>query len=99
MVGMFKLVEGGEVAFYELMLLTEDQGSLSLKVKHFSSDFTAWEDKEDYVNFRLVKVEDDAIHFSGISFYRIAAGEIHAYLVLHNEEKTWEEKLVVRRAP
>ena len=37
-------------SFYELMLLAEEEGSLVLKVKHFSADFTAWEDKEDYLS-------------------------------------------------
>lgn len=99
MVGMFKLLKDGEVAFYELVLLVEEEGSLSLKVKHFNADFSGWEDKEDYVDFRFVKAGDDAIHFSGISFYRISDDEMHAYLVLHNKEgRTWEEKLVYRRS-
>ena len=97
MVGMFKVMGDGEVRFYELTLLAEEEGSLVLKVKHFSADFTAWEDKEDYVTFRLVRVEPDAVHFSGLSFYRISDDEIHTYLVLHNDERVWEEKLVYRR--
>ena len=97
MVGMFKLMKGERVAFYELMLLVEDEGSLSLKVKHFHEDFTAWEEKEDYITFRLVKVDDNAVHFSGLSFHRINDDEIHGYLALRDKEKTWEEKLVYRR--
>ena len=97
MVGMFKLLKGNAVAFYELLLLVEEEGSLSLKVKHFNDDFSAWEEKEDYVDFRLVRIEEDAIHFSGISFYRVDDDEMHAYLVLHDDDKTWEEKLVYHR--
>ena len=98
MVGMFKLMGHEGVSFYELMLLAEEQGSLVLKVKHFNPDFTAWEEKEDYVTFRLVSVAPDAVHFSGLSFYQVSADEIHAYLALHNDEKVWEEKLVYRRS-
>ena len=94
---MFKLLKGDEVAFYELLLLVEEEGSLSLKVKHFNSDFTAWEDKEDYVTFRLVKIREDAVDFSGLSFHRINDDEIHAYLALRDDEKTWEEKLIYYR--
>ena len=98
MVGMFKMLQGDEVYFYELVLLVEEEGSLSLKVKHFNADFTGWENKDDYVDFRFVKAGDDAVHFSGISFYRISDDEMHAYLVLHNEDgKVWEEKLIYRR--
>ena len=97
MIGMFKVMGDGEVSFYELMLLAEEEGSLVLKVKHFSADFTAWEDKEDYVTFRLVRVEPGAVHFSGISFYSVSDDEIHTYLALHDGDKVWEEKLVYRR--
>lgn len=97
MVGMFKMRDGDDINFYELLLLKEEEGSLSLLVKHFTEDFVAWEEKEDLVRFRLISIEESAIHFSGLSFYRINADEIHAYLILHSGEKRWEEKLIYRR--
>lgn len=97
MVGMFKLLEDGSVSFYELLLLVEEGGSLNLKVKHFNSDFSAWEEKEEHVTFRLVKMEEGAVHFSGLSFYRINENEMHGYLVLHDDGRRWEEKLIYRR--
>ena len=48
MVGFFKLIGDDGVAFYELLLLSVEEGSLSLKVKHFNADFTAWEEKADF---------------------------------------------------
>ena len=97
MVGFFKLMNGDAVNFYELLLLVEEEGSLSLKVKHFSPEFTAWEEKEDYTRFRFVKADENAIHFSGISFYRISDDEMHAYLVMRSGDSIREEKLVYRR--
>ncbi|MCH8060014.1 MAG: hypothetical protein IIA11_06105 [Proteobacteria bacterium] len=76
----------------------EEAGSLSLKVKHFSADFTAWEDRQDYVRFRLVKLDKNAVHFSGLSFYRIDDNEIHAFVTMHHEGTVREEKLVYRRS-
>lgn len=98
MVGMFKLMKDDKVEFYELLLLVEENRTLNLKVKHFNGDFSAWEDKEDYVNFRLVLLEKDAVHFSGISFHRVNDDEIHAYLALHDGDKVWEEKLIYHRS-
>lgn len=97
MVGMFKLLDGDAVTFYELMLLVEDEGSLSLKVKHFSPDFSAWEDKGEYVTFRLVKLEPDAVHFSGLSFHRLGPNELRAYLAMREKGVLREEELVYRR--
>jgi hypothetical protein len=97
MVGLFKLMSDDEVSFYELLLLVEEQGSLSLKVKHFNADFTAWEDKGDYVTFRFINAEPDALHFSGISFYRVDADTMHAYMAMRHGDEVREEKLFYRR--
>lgn len=97
MIGTFKLMDGDDVSFYELLLLTVDDGSLSLKVKHFSADFTAWEDKADFVNFRLVKIEPDALHFSGISFYRRGDDAMNGFIVMRNADGVREEALVYTR--
>ena len=97
MVGFFKLLNDDEVSLYELLLLVEEEGSLSLKVKHFNPDFTAWEDKEDYVTFRYIMSDDEAIHFSGISFYRIDDDNMVGYIVFRNGDEIREEKLVYRR--
>jgi hypothetical protein len=97
MVGLFKLMNGDEVNFYEILLLVEEEGSLSLKVKHFSPEFTAWEDKADYTRFRFIKADENAIYFSGISYHRIGSDEIHAYLAMRSGDSIREEKLVYRR--
>ena len=97
MVGMFKVYNEEKVIFYELIILVEDEGSLLMKVKHFNADFSAWEDKEDYVTFRLVSVEEDALHFTGLSFYRISDDEINTYIALNSNGETTEHKLIYLR--
>ena len=97
MVGLWKLMDDGQVLFYEIMLIVEEEGSLSLKVKHFSENFTAWETKEDFVRFRFVKYEADAMHFQGLSFYRIDENTMNAFIVLKHEGEVREEKMVYRR--
>ena len=98
MVGMFKLMNDEGVSFYEILLLTVEDETLSLKVKHFNADFTAWEEKADYVNFRLVAMEDDALHFGGISFYRRDADTIDGYIVMRNGDSVTEHHLAYKRA-
>jgi hypothetical protein len=99
MVGMWKLFDKEKgVNFYELMLLKEEGDGLVLLVKHFSSDFTAWEEKKDFVKFRLVKVEQKAVHFSGLSFYQKSKDKIDGYIVMNQKDgsKT-EHKLTYER--
>jgi hypothetical protein len=97
MVGMWKLHDGDTVSFYELMVLIEEEGSLALRVKHFDADFVAWEEREDYVSFPLVRIEEDALHFSGLSFYRRGDDRIEAWIAMKYDSGVHEEKLVFRR--
>ena len=97
MVGMFKLINDDDINFYELLLLVEEEGSLSLKVKHFTPAFAAWEEKADYVHFRLVGIGSGVVHFSGLSFYQVSDDEMHGYIAMRTEDGVREEKLVYRR--
>jgi hypothetical protein len=97
MVGMFKLFKGDDAAMYELFIAVEEQGSLVIKLKHFGADFKGWEGKDEYVSFPLVKIEDNAAHFAGLSYHRISDDEFHAYLAISSEGQLREEKIVFRR--
>lgn len=68
MVGTFVQETGeGGIMFTEHMYLTEQDGSLVVKLKHFNADLTSWEDKEGMVTFRLLAVEDCAAYFHGLT--------------------------------
>lgn len=98
MVGMYKLYGDDGVQFYELMLLTVEDGRLQMKVKHFSAEFSAWEDKDDFVSFPLVAIEPDAVHFRGLSFYRNGADAIDIWIALRRDGELREHRLAYRRA-
>lgn len=97
MVGTFKLFDGDEPAMYEIMLLTVEDGTLSLKVKHFNPDFTAWEDKDDYVNFRLVAKAENELHFGGLSFYKRSDDRMDGYIVMRYGEEVSEQHMTYER--
>ena len=97
MVGMFKLLRDGAVSFYELMLFVEEEGSLSFRVRHFSPDFTAWEDKDEDMTLRFIRADENAVYFNGVSFFRISDDEVHAWLAFGSGESLREEKIVYRR--
>ncbi len=97
MVGTFKLFNGDEPAMYEILLLTVEEGTLSLKVKHFNPDFTAWEDKEDYINFRLVRKAPGELHFGGLSFYKRNDDYMDGYIVMRNGDQVTENHMTFER--
>jgi len=99
MMGMFRLVKDGKVVFYEFLTLVEHEGSLLLKLKHFNPDLTGWEEKADFVKFRLLKVEPEAVYFQGLTFKRVGADKLEIFLAIRDRKDgtVREEKFEMTR--
>lgn len=97
MMGMFKIHDDEQVNFYELQLITDDGEGLALLVKHFSPPFDSWEDKDEYVRFPFIGLEENAIHFEGISFYPQDADNMLAYILLRFGDEVREELITYQR--
>lgn len=82
MMGSFRLVKKDTAQFYEFQLIQEIEESLVVKVKHFNDDLTAWEEKDDYVSFPLVKIEENRIYFEKLTYEKQDAGHLNIYLAM-----------------
>ena len=58
MVGHFTYSRDGQPVFYEILLIRPDKdgAGLEMLVKHFNADFTAWEEKDEWVTFEAGSV-------------------------------------------
>lgn len=92
MMGMYRLVVNGKVQFYELMNLVEENGSLVLRLKHFNADFTAWEEKDRFVSFPLVKLGKNEAWFSGLTFRRVDENQLQIFLSMRGSDGTVREE-------
>ncbi len=86
MMGMFRLVNEGEVSFYELIVIREINDSLVLQLKHFSKSLKGWEEKDNTIDFPLVKISKDKVWFEGYTFERTSEN-VMTVNVLIDEEK------------
>jgi hypothetical protein len=97
MMGMYRLVVSGKPSFYEFIHLAEENGSLVMKLKHFNPDLTAWEEKDKFVTFRLVKFGPNEAYFSGLTFRR-SVDRLQIFLALRDKEgKVREEEFRMER--
>jgi hypothetical protein len=58
MMGMFRLIQAGEVVFYEFMTITRTESGTVLRIKHFDPGLVGWEEKAESVLFDLKEVAD-----------------------------------------
>ena len=87
----FKLVADDKVNFYELGHILETNGTLLLQLKHFGGDLKGWEEKNDTVDFKLVKVDVDRLYFDDFTFERISDQEVNLYVVVGEEDGSQNE--------
>jgi hypothetical protein len=71
MMGMFRLIDHGKVAFSEFEEIAEQDNLLIFKVKHFTPAFVGWEEKEKSVDFKLLSSTGNEIHFDGLTLIKI----------------------------
>lgn len=99
MLGMFKLVADGKTAFSEHMSILVTGDSLVLRIKHFDGQLHGWEEKDQTVDFPLVKIEEGAAYFSGLTFKRKGQDQLLIYVATKNSEgKVAELEFEARRA-
>jgi hypothetical protein len=100
MVGFFRLVKDGKPVFYEILTLMESGGSVEMRLKHVNPDMTGWEEKKDFVTFRLVRQDAAGVYFDGLTFRRAGPDAIDGFIALRDRAtgELREEKLTYRRA-
>jgi len=86
----FKLVVEGKVQFYELCQIREENGSLILRLKHFNGDLKSWEEKNDTVDFKLVKIEGETAYFEGFTIEKASSDKLNMYVMIGEEGKKSE---------
>ena len=98
MMFVFRLVKDGEVSFYEIGHIKEEGNSLILQLKHFNRDLSGWEEKEETVDFKLVRMEENKVYFDNFTFEKISENNINLYVVINeSEDKTEEVKFSYKR--
>ncbi len=92
MMGMYRNIKGNAALFYELLTLSEEKGSLVIRLKHFNPDMTGWEEKDQSVSFPFVAKRDGVLHFSGMAFKPTSPDTVTIYLAIGNrQDKTVRE--------
>ncbi len=90
MMGAFSFIkEDAAPGFYEFYLFTEVDDTIILKLKHFSPELAGWEEKDGYVEFPLVALEENAAYFGGLTYVKTGPDELKAAVRLDENETAY----------
>jgi len=93
----YKLVVDDEVDFYEIVTISEIENTLILRLKHFHNDLKGWEEKDETVDFPLVKVTKDKMFFDGFTFEKVSDNEMNVYVIIGGADGKNEMKFNYKR--
>lgn len=93
MVGTYRLVIDDKPIFYEMMWMMESEGSIILRLKHFSPELVGWEEKDKTVDFKFVDRQGDRMRFSGLTFEKVGVKGLNIYLALRQKDGTLKEEV------
>jgi hypothetical protein len=97
-VGSFVFAKDGKTVFTEHFALTPLGESVTLKLKHFDDKFSAWEEREKFVEFRFAKRDGNRFHFNGLTYVNVDKNRMDVYLLMRSKDgKTREEKFEFQR--
>lgn len=96
-IGMFRLVDGKGVQFTEHWMISEFDGKLALRLRHFNPDFTAWEEKDEYLEFAFVEMGKNFIKFKGLSYELAEENEMKITLDMKRGDKVEKEIFILKK--
>jgi hypothetical protein len=67
MLGMWRLVSGGQAKIYELLLIREEAGAVTFTLRHFDPRLHAREEKETPITIALLRASPEEAVFEGRS--------------------------------
>ncbi|WP_037348960.1 DUF6265 family protein [Sediminibacter sp. Hel_I_10] len=86
MMASFKLINEGEVTFYEIEIIKEVDNSLLLQLKHFDKNLKGWETKNETIDFPLKEITAHKVVFEGMTFEKVSDTKMTVFVDIKNEE-------------
>ena len=68
-----------------------------LQFKHFGRDPTGWKEKDQSMEFKLVRLANNAANLEGYTYKLVSQNKMHVYVVIDNGGKKQETKSVFKR--
>lgn len=84
--GTYKHIMDDKTTFMEYLDISMVNDTIKLRLKHFSSDFVGWEEKEDNVSFALLSTSPNKAVFKGLTYELISEDRLKITLAMKDKE-------------
>jgi uncharacterized protein YndB with AHSA1/START domain len=84
MIGSFRFASEGKVVFSEFFSLVRTENGMVLRLKHFHPDMKSWEEKDETTDFELIRVDENAVWFDGLTYKLVDENQLNVWVAMKN---------------
>lgn len=74
------IYESNSIILFEICTITEENGSLILRIRHFDAGLQAWEEKDKPLEKQLIKAAKNRIYFDGYTFEKTGKDQMTLFI-------------------
>lgn len=80
LMGVASIYSKDNIVLFEILSITEEEGKLYLRLRHFDSKMNAWEEKDQPKTLPLLKVKGNKYFFHGYTFEKIGKDQFKVWI-------------------
>ncbi|NAY92580.1 hypothetical protein GTQ34_11690 [Muricauda sp. JGD-17] len=97
MMFVYKMVKDNKISFYEVGHIQGIDNTLILQLKHFHGNLHGWEEKEETIDFKLIKIENGVAFFDGFTIEKVNENQMNMHVLIGEDEKVQEMTFAYKR--
>ena len=78
------------VSYYESGHIQQLDDSLILQLKHFDGNLMGWEERDETIDFKLVKLEPNKVFFEGLTMEKISDDQMNVWVLIEENGSSEE---------
>lgn len=91
MMGVYRMLKDLKPVFYEFLTLSETDGGLLIRIKHFGPDLVGWEEKDKTEDMRFIRKDRNRFYFHGLTWEVSGSDKVTIYLAIESKNGVKEE--------
>ena len=84
--GLYRHFSDGKLNFSEFIQISSINDTLALRLKHFHPNLIGWEEKEDFVTFKLKSIEKNKAVFGGLTYELLDPNHLKIQLTMRKKD-------------
>lgn len=97
LMGYYLHKKDDKINFTEFFNVLKINGEILLRLKHFNPDLTGWEEKDKFIDFKLIEINENKAVFDGLIYELVAPDSMLIHVTGTRDGEEWKEVFHMKR--